>query len=117
MLAIVGILAMPMMPVKASTTQITPNMLESSGLRREILRYCIQLGRYYFAVTSENMEEEISLKKWISIAFLSMVVVWFIWIIAFASGTPWIGILFSVILILIIYLILVLKYKRRDRKR
>ena len=60
----------------------------------------------------ENMEEEISLKKWILIAFLGMVIVWFIWIIAFASGTPWIGLLFSAILIVIIYLILVLKYKK-----
>jgi len=58
------------------------------------------------------MEEEISLKKWILIASLSMLIVWFIWIVAFASGTPWIGLLFSAILIVIIYLILILKYKR-----
>ena len=59
------------------------------------------------------MEEEISLKKWILIASLSMLIVWFIWIVAFASGTPWIGLLFSAILIVIIYLILILKYKRK----
>ena len=58
------------------------------------------------------MEEEISLKKWILIAFISILIVWFIWIIAFASGTPWIGLLFSAILIVIIYIILVLKYRK-----
>ena len=57
------------------------------------------------------MEEELSWKKWILIAFISMIIVWFIWIVAFASGTPWIGLLFSAMLIAIIYLILILKYK------
>jgi len=62
------------------------------------------------------MEEEISLKKWILIAFISILIVWFIWIIAFASGTPWIGLLFSAILIVIIYIILVLKYRKDGGK-
>ncbi|MCD6512401.1 MAG: hypothetical protein J7K61_02200 [Thermoplasmata archaeon] len=57
------------------------------------------------------MEEEISLKKWILIALLSMIIVWFIWIVAFASGTPWLGLLFSFILAAIIYFILILKYR------
>ena len=69
--------------------------------------------KYYRNYKSGNMEEEISLKKWILIAFLSMVIVWFIWAIAFASGTPWIGLLFSAILIIIIYLIMILRYKRK----
>jgi len=60
------------------------------------------------------MEEEISLKKWMLIAFISMIIVWFIWMVAFASGTPWIGLLFSAILILIIYFILILKYRKNN---
>ncbi len=62
-------------------------------------------------ITGESMEEEISLKKWILIALLSMIIVWFIWMVAFASGTPWLGLLFSFILAAIIYFILILKYR------
>jgi|GEM_PF-6480374 hypothetical protein len=61
------------------------------------------------------MEKEISVKQWIVIFFVSIVILWIIWGISFAIGNLALALLFSIFFAALIYLLLIIIYKGRRK--